>query len=147
MGKLSHRIKTNWLTFLPLLLHLSFYFLYFPSLPSLCLFTISPSIFTFKRPCLPNNSLTGIWSIPPKSLCRFPFFHPSLPPPFTPLYPSFWNHTSTLPRHPTSTSLPLLLTRNHNLSPVAWTPIPQCGCLIGFGCGCSAGARLQVVSS
>lgn len=53
--------------------------------------------------------------------------------------------------HPSSSSyihsLPLLPMRIHNLSPVAWTPTPQfCG-LIGFGCGCSAGAQLQVVSS
>lgn len=44
---------------------------------------------------------------------------------FNPLYTSFWNHTSTPPRHPTSTSLPLLPMRIHNLSPVAWTPTPQ----------------------
>lgn len=36
-------------------------------------------------------------------------------------------------------------TRLHNLSPVASAPIPQCGRLIGLGCGCSAGAQLQVV--
>lgn len=68
------------------------------------------------------------------------------PAPFAPFHP-FWNHTSTLPPKRISTSLPLLLMRIHNLSPVAWTPIPQCGCLIGFGCGCTSGTRLQVVSS
>lgn len=98
-----------------------------------------------------------------------PFNHPSrksvLPPQqsssclspapstFLPPFHPFWNHISSLPLKriaaslflPSSPSFPLM--RIHNLSPVAWTPIPQCGCLIGFGCGCTSGTRLQVVSS
>lgn len=87
---------------------------------------------------------------PHQSSCTLSTAPSTFLPPF--FYP-FWNHIFSLPLQriaaslflPSSPSFPLM--RIHNLSPVAWTPIPQCGCLIGFGCGCTSGTELQVVSS
>lgn len=89
------------------------------------------------------------------------YFRPNSPPalsalPLQPFYPLFTRFETIPPPFllkriaaslllPSFPSFPLM--RIHNLSPVAWTPIPQCGCLIGFGCGCTSGTRLQVVSS
>lgn len=160
--------------FLYCFMYLSMYFIFhhfhpsisslfpYPSTPPKYLVSLTTALLAFVSASLPSFAFSHISSLTPSLVSSILTstleFVPSpsrwlCHPVLVPLYPL--SPLSTLPSetilppllvilHP---PLPLLLMRNHNLSPVAWTPIPQCGCLIGFGCGCSAGARLQVVSS
>lgn len=148
-AKRSHSIKSIWLTRPLYCVIFLFTYLTFPPPPSHPA-PISLSISTFKTAAGIHSISQRITAIPTfQQKPLLPLLQSSCslaPAPFTPFHP-FWNHTSTLPPKRISTSLPLLLMRIHNLSPVAWTPIPQCGCLIGFGCGCTSGTQLQVVSS